>query len=196
MKYLIFGLGNPGPKYSESRHNIGFKILDAIALDSGSSFSPARLADISEIKYKSRILKLVKPSTFMNLSGKAVNYYLQNEKVPIENVLVILDDLALPFGTIRIKQKGGDAGHNGLSDIISILGHNKFNRLRFGIGNNFNQGGQVDFVLGDWDLPEQKALPERIKKCVDAVKSFTTIGIERTMNQFNDKYKLENNISE
>ncbi len=187
MKYLIIGLGNPGKEYAENRHNIGFKILDVLVGASNTCFKSKRYAEIAEIKYKARTLVLAKPSTYMNLSGKAVNYLLQKEKIPKNNLLILVDDLALPFGSIRIKQKGGDGGHNGLADIISVFGNSKFNRLRFGIGNDFSQGQQVDYVLGNWSEKEEKLLPERIDKCIEAVKNFSTIGIERTMNFFNKK---------
>lgn len=187
MKYLIFGLGNIGPEYQNTRHNIGFMVLDAFALASNAVFIQHRYAYSTEISYKGRKLVLIKPTTFMNLSGKAVNYWMQSEKVPVENIFVISDDIALPFGTIRIKAKGNDGGHNGLSHIIETLGNNNYARLRFGIGNEFSKGSQVDYVLGDWSTEEKKLLPERIDKIIDAVKSFTSIGIERTMNFFNGK---------
>ncbi len=187
MKYLIVGLGNIGEKYSHTRHNIGFQVIDNLADNNAGVFKQERYANIAIQKFKGRSLILCKPTTYMNLSGKAVNYWLQKEKVPIENLLIIVDDIALPFGTIRIKQKGSDAGHNGLIDIIDILGHNKFNRMRFGIGNNFSKGKQADYVLGEWSDEELKQLPERIDKMSEAVKSFVSIGIERTMNFFNGK---------
>jgi peptidyl-tRNA hydrolase, PTH1 family len=185
VKYLIVGLGNIGPEYIHTRHNSGFQALDYLAEQEKLLFKPDRYAFTAQLKVKGRILLLCKPTTYMNLSGKAVNYWLQKENVPIENLLVILDDLALPFGTIRIKKKGSDAGHNGLSDIISTLGHHEFNRLRFGIGNEFSKGGQVDFVLGEWSIDEKQILPERYQKISEAIKSFVTIGIERTMNFYN-----------
>ncbi len=187
MKYLIVGLGNIGEEYSLTRHNIGFQVVDNLIDESKSTFKKERYAYIAKQKFKGRNLILCKPTTYMNLSGKAVNYWLQKEKIPIENLLIIVDDIALPFGTIRIKQKGSDAGHNGLIDIIQILGHQNFNRMRFGIGNNFLKGNQVDYVLGNWNEDELKLLPERINKMNEAVKSFVSIGIERTMNFFNGK---------
>jgi PTH1 family peptidyl-tRNA hydrolase len=187
VKYLIVGLGNIGEKYANTRHNIGFQVIDHLAKAENPAFSTKRFADIAQIKYKGRILILCKPTTYMNLSGKAVNYWLQNENIPIENLLIVVDDLAIPFGAIRIKKKGSDAGHNGLIDIIQTLGHNEFNRMRFGIGNEFSKGNQVDYVLGKWTTEEIKALPERLDKMCEAIKSFVTIGIDRTMNYFNNK---------
>lgn len=191
MKYLIVGLGNPGEKYADTRHNIGFKVLDAFAEASDAVFEHKRYADVVKIKFKGRIFVLVKPMTFMNLSGKAVDYWMKKEKTDIANTLVIVDDLALNFGTIRLKKNGGDGGHNGLKDIITVLGHQNFNRLRFGIGNNFLKGYQVDYVLSDWDKNEKKLLPERCKKMIGAIKNFGTIGMDRTMNFFNNKYDFE-----
>jgi PTH1 family peptidyl-tRNA hydrolase len=191
MKYLIVGLGNPGEKYTDTRHNIGFKVLDAFAEASDLFFEHKRYADVVKLKFKGRIFVLIKPMTYMNLSGKAVDYWMKKEKIDAERMMVIVDDLALSFGTVRIKDKGGDGGHNGLKDIISVLGHQNFIRLRFGIGNNFRKGGQVDFVLDEWSEDEKKLLPERIKKVIGAVKNFGTIGIERTMNFFNAKYNFE-----
>ncbi|MBN1252335.1 MAG: aminoacyl-tRNA hydrolase [Bacteroidales bacterium] len=187
MKYLIVGLGNIGEKYANTRHNIGFKILDYLALQNDIEFKQNRLAFTAEWKFKGRSLMFCKPTTYMNLSGKAVNYWMQKEKVAIENLLIIADDLALPFGTIRIKKQGGAAGHNGLSDIIEMLGHQEFNRLRFGIGDEFSKGQQVDYVLGDWTETENEKLEERIKKVASSIKSFVTIGIDRTMSEFNNK---------
>lgn len=187
MKYLVAGLGNIGPDYLNTRHNIGFTILDSLAAMSGISFQDERYAFKSEYRFKARTFIFIKPTTYMNLSGKAVNYWLQKEKIPVENLLVITDDLALPFGTIRIRMKGSDGGHNGLYSIASILGSDQFSRLRFGIGNGFQKGSQVNYVLGQW-LPEEKsALPERIEKVIEAVKCFGTLGIERTMNLYNNK---------
>ncbi len=187
LKYIIFGLGNIGTQYENTRHNIGFKILDALAKASNISFEPNRYADVATLRIKGRILVLVKPSTYMNLSGKAVNYWMQKEKVALENTLVLVDDIALPFGSIRIRTKGGDAGHNGLAHICETLGHSKYNRVRFGIGNEFSKGKQIDYVLGDWTDEEAKALPKRIEIACDAIKNFPFIGIARTMNFFNGK---------
>ena len=191
MKYLIVGLGNPGEKYTDTRHNIGFLVLDAFAEASDLFFEHKRYADVAKVKFKGRIFVLIKPMTYMNLSGKAVDYWMKKEKVDTNKTLVIADDLALPFGTVRIRNKGGDGGHNGLKDIISVLGHQNFNRQRFGIGNQFQKGNQVDYVLENWTEDESKLLPERIKKIIGAVKNFGTIGIERTMNNFNTKYEYE-----
>ena len=191
MKYLIVGLGNPGEKYTDTRHNAGFKVLDAFAEASDTVFEHKRYADVAKVKFKGRIFVLVKPMTFMNLSGKAVDYWMKKEKVDAKNTLVIVDDLALPFGTIRLKKNGGDGGHNGLKNIIAVLGHQNFNRLRFGIGDSFHRGTQVDYVLNNWNEDEKKLLPERIKKIIGAIKNFGTVGMERTMNFFNNKYDFE-----
>ena len=185
MKYLVVGLGNIGVEYSNTRHNIGFTILDAITIASNIVFKDKRYAFRAEYKFKSRIFILIKPSTYVNLSGKAVNYWLQKEKIPIENLLIILDDLSLPFGLLRLKQKGGDAGHNGLKSINQILGHQNYARLRFGIGNNYNKGTQSDYVLSQWSEEEENKIGEYINIAIDIVKNFGTIGIERTMNQYN-----------
>ena len=187
MKYLIVGLGNPGSEYAETRHNIGFKVLDALAGASNTIFSPGRLGDIAEIKHKGRTMILVKPSTYMNLSGKAVNYWMQEEKIPVERTMIITDDLALPFGKMRIKGKGSDGGHNGLKSINATLNTQEYPRLRFGIGNNFNQGQQVDYVLGQWNEEELKTLEARIKIAAEATLAFTTMGLPRTMNMFNNR---------
>lgn len=187
MKYLIAGLGNIGSEYENTRHNIGFKILDAFAEASNISFDTDRYGSIATAKLKGRILVMLKPSTFMNLSGKAVAYWLQKEKIPIENLLVITDDLALPFGTLRLKKKGSDGGHNGLKSIQSILGTTDYPRLRFGIGDEFSKGRQVDYVLSEWTSEELSKLPERISKSEEIIKAFATIGTERTMSSFNGK---------
>lgn len=187
MKYLIVGLGNIGAEYENTRHNIGFNILDALAEASNVVFEHARYATVAQAKFKGRALIFVKPTTFMNLSGKAVNYWMQQEKIEAENTLVILDDLSIPFGTIRIKKKGSDAGHNGLKNINQVLGHNSYPRLRFGIGDSFSKGKQIDYVLGKWSKEEYVALPERIDKCTEAIKSFVSIGIDKTMCDFNNK---------
>ncbi len=187
MKYLVVGLGNIGAEYKNTRHNIGFMILDALAKASNIFFEPNKLGDTATLKFKGRTFILVKPSTYMNLSGKAVNYYLQAEKIKPENLLVITDDIALPFGTIRLKGKGSDGGHNGLKDIIRVLGNANFPRLRFGVGSNFVKGKQINHVLGKFAPEEQEQLPERLKKATEAIKSFGTIGLSRTMNEFNGK---------
>lgn len=186
MKYLIVGLGNIGPEYHNTRHNIGFTILDALAGASNIFFSSKRYGWHGLVKHKGRQLILIKPSTYVNLSGNAVNYWLQNEKIPIENLLVVLDDLALPFGTLRLKAKGSDGGHNGLKHINQVLGNANYARLRFGIGDEFGKGQQVDYVLGDWSKEESKGLPERADRAVEIIKSFATIGLARTMNEYNN----------
>jgi peptidyl-tRNA hydrolase, PTH1 family len=188
MKYLIVGLGNPGEKYAETRHNIGFKVLDHLAKeDEKCSFSIDRLGDVATYKFKGRTLVLLKPSTYMNLSGKALNYWMQQEKIPTERVLVITDDLALPFGKLRMKGKGSDGGHNGLKDIIAVLNTTKFPRLRFGVGDDFAKGRQVDYVLGEWSALEKETLADRIKISHEFIKSFVTVGIDRTMSMWNNK---------
>jgi len=185
MNYLIIGLGNIGPEYEHTRHNIGFDVVDYICREKEGVFTQDRLAFRSEIKSKGRKLVLIKPTTYMNLSGKAVNYWMQQEKIGLENVLIITDDLALPLGTLRMKTKGSDGGHNGLKDIAATLGTPNYARLRFGVGNAFSKGKQVDFVLGKWDKEEQPLVEEKIKTAAEAVLSFASIGIERTMNLFN-----------
>ncbi|MDR1199587.1 MAG: aminoacyl-tRNA hydrolase [Prevotellaceae bacterium] len=189
MKYLVAGLGNIGAEYANTRHNIGFKTLDTFAEASNVTFSTLRYGALGEVKIKGRSVWLLKPSTYMNLSGKAIAYWLKAEKIPVENLLVILDDLSLPFGQIRIRTKGSDGGHNGLKSINETLEHNNYNRLRFGIGHDFVQGGQVDYVLDDWNSEEKKLLPEKLKTVHNAIISFVTIGIERTMNIFNTREK-------
>ncbi|MDT7828454.1 aminoacyl-tRNA hydrolase [Pricia sp. S334] len=184
-KFLIVGLGNIGEKYAETRHNVGFKILDALASKEELSFETARLGDVGSFKVKGRSLLCLKPSTFMNLSGKAVHYWMEQEKIPLENVLIITDDINLPFGTIRLKSKGSDGGHNGLKDIQNVLGTTKYNRFRFGVGADFGQGRQVDYVLGEWNKEERKALPERFEKANALIKSFVLAGPKITMNEFN-----------
>jgi PTH1 family peptidyl-tRNA hydrolase len=187
LKYLIAGLGNIGIDYANTRHNVGFKVLDALAKASNTSFGAKRYGDIAEIKHKGRIYILLKPSTFMNLSGKAISYWLQAEKIPIENLLVIVDDIALPIGTLRLRTKGGDGGHNGLFNITEVLGTQDFARLRFGIGGDFPKGNQVQYVLGEWTREEEEMLPERCEKASEIALSFGTIGLERTMNFYNKK---------
>lgn len=187
MKYLIVGLGNPGIQYQETRHNIGFQILDALAFKSEKSFAPDRYADLAKIKYRSRSLTLIKPSTFMNLSGKAVNYWIQKLKINIENLLIINDDIALNFGELRIRAKGSDGGHNGLKNINEALQATKYARLRFGIGNNFYKGGQAEYVLEKWNDEEKQNLEKRIKQAVLAIESFCTNGVDLTMSMYNGK---------
>ena len=186
-KFLIVGLGNIGEEYAGTRHNAGFEIADALAADAGTLFRSDRLAAVAEFKFKGKQIVLIKPTTYMNLSGKAVNYWLQAEKIKPENMLVLVDELAFPFGQIRIHPKGSDGGHNGLKDIQTILGTQNYNRLRFGIGSTFNKGKQIDYVLGKWDEEEKKTLHERIKVATDAVKSFVFAGLPQTMNFYNSK---------
>jgi peptidyl-tRNA hydrolase, PTH1 family len=185
MKYLIAGLGNIGPEYELTRHNIGFLVLDRIADNHKIEFTTQRLADKAELKFKGKQLHLIKPNTYMNLSGKAIAYWLQELKIPKENLLVIVDDLALPFGTLRMRTKGSSAGHNGLKNIELLLAGQEYARLRFGIGNEFNKGQQVDYVLSNFTPKEFEELPPLMDKAEEMVKSFCTIGPERTMNFFN-----------
>jgi len=188
MKFLIVGLGNPGDKYAETRHNIGFKVVEALAKEFGEGFSLNRgAAETCEVKFKGRTLILIKPVTYMNLSGKAVNYWLQAEKIPKENLLVITDDIALPFGVLRMKGKGSDGGHNGLTDIQATLQTQEYTRLRFGVGNDFGKGQQADYVLGEWKPEERAKLEERIEQAKTFVKSFTTLGLNMTMTNLNNK---------
>ena len=186
-KFLIVGLGNIGPKYIETRHNIGFKVVDAFAKAQEISFETAKLGDIATTKIKGKTVVLLKPNTFMNLSGKAVRYWLQQEKIPVENLLVITDDLNLEFGTIRVKGKGSDGGHNGLKDIQAQLNTTKYNRFRFGISDQFSKGRQVDYVLGEWNDQEAASLPERLDKSCEVIASFVSAGLNNTMNAFNGK---------
>jgi len=186
-KFLIAGLGNIGPKYENTRHNIGFKILDELAAKQEAVFTTQKLGDIAQFRYKGRTFVLLKPSTYMNLSGKAVNYWLQKEKIAVENLLVVTDDLNLPFGTLRLKTKGSDGGHNGLKDIQAQLNTIKYNRFRFGISAEFSKGQQIDYVLGEWSEEELKQLPERLKKSAELIESFATAGVSNTMNSFNGK---------
>jgi peptidyl-tRNA hydrolase, PTH1 family len=186
MKYLIAGLGNIGSEYELTRHNAGFLVLDRLVDNQKLSFSTERLADKAELKYKGRQLHLIKPNTYMNLSGKAIAYWLQELKIPKENLLVVVDDLALPFGSLRLRTKGSAAGHNGLKNIELVLGGQEYSRLRFGIGNNFSKGQQVDFVLSRFEQEEFTALPAVMDKSIEMIFSFCTIGVERTMNSFND----------
>lgn len=185
MKYLIIGLGNPGLKYENTRHNIGFKVCDALAKMKEVDFSTDRHADVATIKHKGRTLILVKPNTFMNLSGKAVQYWMQQEKISIENILVIVDDIALPFGKIRLKGKGSDGGHNGLKSIQATLSGTNYARLRFGVGSDFRPGQQADYVLSDWDNDESLDLPARIEAATSCVLDFVSIGLGMTMTKHN-----------
>ena len=185
MKYLVFGLGNPGEKYRKTRHNIGFRILNQFSLDHDSDFSSERHADIARIKLKGKQITLVKPNTFMNLSGKAVNYWMQKEKVDIDNILVAVDDIALPFNSIRMKPKGSDGGHNGLKDIIETIGSSKFTRLRFGVGSDFYKGSQSHYVLDSFTSEEEQKIHENISISVKMIISFIISGVNQTMNDFN-----------
>ena len=187
MNYLIVGLGNIGKEYADTRHNIGFMVVDEAANQAGSSWSLMKLAYYTEYKSRGHNIFMIKPTTFMNLSGKAVNYWMQELKVPIQNVLVVVDDLAIPFGSLRIKPKGSAAGHNGLRSREATCGGQNYPRLRFGIGNNFAKGRQVDYVLGPFDREEQKDLPALIDHAVKMIQSFTHIGIELTMTNLNTK---------
>ncbi|MBA4745629.1 MAG: aminoacyl-tRNA hydrolase [Muricauda sp.] len=186
-KFLIVGLGNIGAKYDETRHNIGFKVLDYLAEQEGFTFESAKLGDVATFKHKGKSVICLKPSTYMNLSGKAVKYWMDKENISLDNVLVITDDINLPFGSIRLKGKGSDGGHNGLKDIQNVLQTTKYNRFRFGVGSDFSKGNQVDYVLGKWDDEQQKAMPERLKKSTDLIRSFVFAGVKNTMNQFNGK---------
>lgn len=186
-KYLIVGLGNIGSDYENTRHNIGFKILDFFAKKESLTFETQKLGDVAHFKFKGRQFIFLKPSTYMNLSGKAVQYWLGQEKIPLENLLVITDDLNLPFGSIRIKTKGSDGGHNGLKDIQAKLQTVEYNRFRFGISDAFSKGRQVDYVLGEWNEEELSKLPERLEKSLEVILSFGMAGISNTMNEFNGK---------
>lgn len=185
MKYLIAGLGNPGPTYELTRHNIGFLVADRLADQHGISFTTDRLAWTAAFKFKGRQIFIVKPSVFMNLSGKAINYWLSTLKIPVEHLLVITDDIALPFGKLRLRSKGSHGGHNGLRNTAEILGTEMFARLRFGIGNDFPKGGQADYVLSNFLPEEMDFILPPIDQCCKAVLSFATVGIEKTMNLYN-----------
>ena len=187
MKYLIVGLGNIGEEYRNTRHNIGFMVLDALAKASNIVFKDGRYGATSTLSIKGRQMLLLKPSTYMNLSGNAVRYWMQQEKIPLENVLIIVDDLALPFGSLRLKGKGSDAGHNGLKHIAATLGTQSYARLRFGIGNDFPKGGQIDYVLGKFGEEDMKLMPERLETAGEIIKSFCLAGLNITMNQYNNK---------
>lgn len=187
QKFLIVGLGNIGSQYENTRHNIGFKILDYLTQKNNITFESNKLGTIAQYKFKGRMFYLLKPSTFMNLSGKAVKYWLTKENIPIENLMVICDDINLPFGTIRIKTSGSDGGHNGLKSVYEILQTQQYNRFRFGIGAEFSEGRQSDYVLGEWAEDELKLLNERLDKSIQVITSFGTAGINNTMNTFNGK---------
>lgn len=185
MNYLIVGLGNIGKEYEDTRHNIGFKVLDALAKASNIVFEDKRYGFISSLSIKGRQLTLLKPSTYMNLSGNAVRYWMNTKKIPLENILVVVDDLALPFGTLRMKASGSEAGHNGLKHITSVLGTRDYARLRFGIGNDFPRGRQVDFVLSNFDTEDLEKMDEKVDTACEMIKSFCLAGIQITMNQYN-----------
>lgn len=187
MKYLIVGLGNIGDEYRDTRHNIGFKVLDAFAEASNTSFTTQRYGDVATCRVKNKQLVLLKPSTYMNLSGNAVRYWKEKEKIELQNILVVVDDIALPFGAIRIKPSGSDAGHNGLKNIAEMLGTQAYPRLRFGIGNDFPRGCQIDYVLGRFTFEEREALSTRIDIAVDAIKTFCLAGIQKAMCDYNNK---------
>lgn len=184
-KYLIAGLGNIGPEYENTRHNIGFKVLDRLAKQTETSFESARLGDVGTFKIKGRSVLLLKPSTYMNRSGKAVQYWLEKERIPVSNLLVVTDDLNLPFGAIRLKLRGSDGGHNGLKDIQETLGTQIYARFRFGIGSEFSRGKQVDHVLGNWSESEEAVLEERLSRGASLIESFVLAGPQITMNTFN-----------
>jgi PTH1 family peptidyl-tRNA hydrolase len=186
-KFLIVGLGNIGAEYVNTRHNIGFKIVDFLAKKEGIQFETVKLGSLAEYKFKGRTFFLLKPNTYMNLSGKAVKYWMEKENIPLENILIITDDLNLSFGTIRIKPKGSDGGHNGLKNINLMLNTSNYSRFRFGISDEFKKGKQVDYVLGDWDENEKTKLPERLEVGSEIIKSFGTAGLENTMTSFNGK---------
>lgn len=186
MKYLIVGLGNIGSEYELTRHNIGFLVLDQLAEKKSIEFQNMRLANKSDFKYKGRHIHIIQPTTYMNLSGRAVNYWLKELKIPKENLLVVTDDIALPFGKLRMRAKGSSAGHNGLKNIEELTGGQDYARLKFGIGDNFAKGRQVDYVLSNFTATEFKELPFSIGKAIDMILSFCTIGVVQTMNQFND----------
>ena len=184
-KFLIIGLGNIGPEYAHTRHNIGFDVLDAFVIKQGGFFKSERLADVAEVKWKGKTFICIKPTTFMNLSGKAFKYWMDKEKVEVENTLTIVDDLALPITKIRLRASGSDAGHNGLKDIQLTLGTDAYPKLRFGIGSDFKKGQQIDFVLGKWNANEKKIVEHKIEKCVEVIESFASIGLSRTMTMAN-----------
>jgi PTH1 family peptidyl-tRNA hydrolase len=185
MKYLIVGLGNIGSEYADTRHNIGFMILDELAKQEGAKFSTMRLAYYTEVAHKGRMLHLIKPTTYMNLSGKAVSYWMKELKIPIENVLVVVDDIAIPLGAVKIKPKGSAAGHNGLKNIEVLLGTSNYPRLKFGVSDNYPKGRQVDYVLSGFDEDELPELPALVDRSIDMIKSFATIGVELTMTNYN-----------
>lgn len=185
MNHLIVGLGNIGPEYAHTRHNIGFRVVDALAQEAGATWDDRRYGFVATVRVKNQSLLLLKPSTYMNLSGNAVRYWMNEKNIPLDRLLVVVDDLALPFGTLRMKASGSDAGHNGLRHIAQILGTQAYARLRFGIGNDFPRGGQVDYVLGEFSPADLLLMPAALQRAAEAVKSYALQGIDRTMNQFN-----------
>ena len=187
MNYLIVGLGNIGSEYAATRHNIGFRVLDALAQSSNLVFEDKRYGFITTLRVKNQTLFLLKPSTYMNLSGNAVRYWMNEKKIPIENLLVVVDDIALPFGQLRMKPAGSEGGHNGLRHITSVLGTQQYARLRFGVGNDFPKGRQVDYVLGEFEAEDLEKMDERLEAAGEMVKSFALAGIQFTMNHFNKK---------
>lgn len=187
QKYLIIGLGNIGAQYENTRHNIGFKVVEEVAKKVDAKFSPSNFGEVAQFKYKARPVMLLKPNTYMNLSGDAVRFWMKKENISLENIFVITDDLNLPFGTIRMRGKGSDGGHNGLKDIQNKVGGQNYARLRFGVGNEFSEGKQVDYVLGDWSAEENEKMNERLNLAADAVLSFIFQGLGNTMNQYNGK---------
>ena len=192
MNYLVAGLGNIGQEYANTRHNAGFMVLDAWAQASNAVFTTQRYGDVAEVSFKGRKITLLKPSTYMNLSGNAIRYWMTKLKLPVENLLVICDDLNIPFGTLRMRKKGSDGGHNGLKNIQELLDTQDYARIRVGIGNDFLKGGQVDFVLGKLDEEELKAMPEICAKVIEGAKSFVFCGADRAMNSFNTKPQKQN----
>ena len=185
-KYLLIGLGNIGDEYKDTRHNVGFLVLNKLSEKEKFSFETRKLGDLGSFKIRGRSVLCLKPSTYMNLSGKSVKYWMEKEKIPLENILVITDDLNLPFGTLRLKTKGSDGGHNGLRDIQNSLQTTNYNRLRIGVGSEFSKGRQVDYVLGKWNDEEKSALPERLERAIDLIASFVLAGVKITMNEYNN----------
>jgi len=185
-KFLIAGLGNIGAEYAHTRHNIGFDVLDYFVAKHGGSFHTDRLADVAQLRFRGRSLICIKPSTYMNLSGRALKYWMDKENIPLSNILVIVDELAIPLSKLRLKSKGGNAGHNGLKSLEEILGTTEYPRLRFGIGNGFPKGAQVDYVLGRWSEEEKPVVRRKIEKCSEAIESYVVAGLELTMNTLNN----------
>jgi PTH1 family peptidyl-tRNA hydrolase len=191
MNYLITGLGNIGAEYASTRHNMGFMVLDAWSEASNTLFKTERYGDVAEISFKGRHFYLLKPSTYMNLSGNAVRYWMQKLKLPLENLLVISDDINLPFGTLRMRKNGSAGGHNGLKNIEELLGTSDYTRIRIGVGSDFSRGGQIDYVLGELTAEEKEAMPEICKRVIEGIKAFSTIGVDRAMNMVNVRKRVE-----